>query len=141
MKVSDILFFPALEDALYESLYNAEAIPGLGNLRIFKNPGHSEFLRVLAQSTSKELRGLLGAAGLFIWDSWLATHHDVRRKVGLSGEKLVLTGSEIKLIPYFSQKSAARQDLRGLSTQIIENEFLKRAFAGHPPEVQFVWGI
>jgi hypothetical protein len=139
MKVSDILFFPALDDALSESLYVHDEIPGLGNLRIFKNPGRSEFNRVVSQFVSKEARGLLGPKGLFIWDAYLATHHDIRRKVGLGGERLILTLNEIKLYPYFSQNSPAGKDLRGMTTQIIENEYVKNAFAGNPPELQVVW--
>lgn len=139
MKVSDIIFSQALEDALCESLYTHDEIPGLGNLRIYKNPGPSEFNRVISQFVSKEARGLLGDKGLFIWDAYLATHHDIRRKVGLSGERLILTKTELKFAPYFSQRSPAFADLRGMTTAMIENEYVRRVFGGNPPEIQVEW--
>ena len=44
---------------------------------VYKNPSHSEFLRIVEKSPYQELRGLTNNHVVYVWDGALATHIEV----------------------------------------------------------------
>lgn len=46
-------------------------------IKVWKNPGQSEFEVVYAKSTYDVMRGIIDGEDVYIWDSMMAIHHEI----------------------------------------------------------------
>lgn len=103
-----------------------------GPIKVYTNPAHALFERLLNASQYGVLRGQLEYMGdLYVWDAALGTHEDVERQIG-GGERVAM--NRHVLVAYLGLRDAEDGDAdpEVLYAEFKDNPNVRRAFGGIP---------
>lgn len=104
-----------------------------GPIKVYKNPTHALFERLLNDSQYGVLRGQLEYMGdFYVWDAALGTHEDVESQIG--GGQRVAMGQNL-LVAYLSlgdEEDEGERDPEASLAEYQDNPNVRRAFGGMP---------
>ena len=99
-------------------------------IKIIKDPSRRELDAMLAKSTKDhpgivpELRGILNADGLYVWDGYDGEHASVSRTFGIKGLGIYVYRDKWRFEDYYLR----HPDLREEAIELLQNPSITRAF-------------